>query len=189
MTLITWAIYENENTENDKNNENKKHSIPTYKGLLIDDIIHDNIPEDVSRDISQPVYFKAELGGLMDIEICDDSGSSISMINTKILKKMTVYRKGSLKDFQVQVANGNVNKKTEYALVELAHRDHRELVAYVISKNLPCDALIGRATKRRLGITYDSELNQVFWRGDKLTTPDETYSDSVGATFLTNQER
>ena len=70
-------ICENENTENDKNteNNNKKHSIPTYKGLLIDDIIHDNIPEDVSRDISQPVYFKAELGGLMDIEICDDSGS------------------------------------------------------------------------------------------------------------------
>ena len=123
----------------------------------------------------------------MEIEICDDSGSGVSMINTDILKKMIVYRKGSLKDFQVQVANGNVNKKTEYALVEMAHGDHRELVAFVISKNLPCAALIGRATKRRLGITYDSELNQVFWRGDRLTTPEETYSDSVGATFLTKR--
>ena len=98
---------------------------------------------------------------------------------------MRVYWKGHLSGFRIQVANGNVNKNTEYALLELAHGDHRELVAFVISDTLPCAALIGRPTKKRLGITYDSELDTVFWWGDPLTTLKESYSKSVSATFLT----
>ena len=123
---------------------------------------------DPTIDIGQPLSIGAYIQRKRTT-ICLDTGAGVNAINPNYMKRKNIIPKTVKilsKPIQIQVRNSQKMSISEVALLSLSSGEMQADIWFLIINELPMDALVGRPSVERVGISWLG--NKVMWEDEEL---------------------
>ena len=123
---------------------------------------------DPTIDIGQPLSIGAYIQRKRTT-ICLDTGAGANAINPNYMKRKNIIPKTVKilsKPIQIQVRNSQKMSISEVALLSLSSGEMQADIWFLIIDELPMDALVGRPSAERVGISWLG--NKVMWEDKEL---------------------
>ena len=123
---------------------------------------------DPTIDIGQPLLIGAYIQRKRTT-ICLDTGAGANAINPNYMKRKNIIPKTVKilsKPIQIQVGNSQKMSISEVALLSLSSGEMQADIWFLIIDELPMDALVGRPSAERVGISWLG--NKVMWEDEEL---------------------